>query len=1183
MKCDTLTLFIPCISFSQSITHGGTHAEISAVNNIPNSELTALQDLYTSTHGEHWTWLNISIAGIIWDFSSTANPCADDWQGIICIVEANTYHISSLLLPSYNLTGPLPDTISELTHLVDVNLRVNWLSGTLPATIEEMAKLRTIVLYVNELSGTIPASLSQLSLLEELDLGANKFHGTIPPEFGDLERISFLYTNENLLEGTIPPSLGNLVDLVVLYIGDNMLTGHIPESLGNLTGIEELVFYINYLSGPLPTTWDNFTKMEYLDFGSNLFTGTVPAIMSTMERLQYFFVNDNFMVGTIPSEFGDLVRVKELFFYDNHLTGSVPTSFANLAAISDLSLENNHLEGPLDGVFNATTQRKLSSFTINNNRITGFVPDELFYMENLLLFVAAVNCLEVSLSPSMCESPLLSTLSLDGLNTAPQCRYVLFPGLSSSYVSVDENTASVLNCLFQRPNLKTLHLSAAGLVGTLPDDIVLSSALVDLSLSHNLLTGTIPLNFQSHRWTSLDLSYNRFSGTMDASLAAFNASKSSATDSMSLYLENNRISGSVPSAVHNLLSVSVLGSNILTCNLDYSDLPSHDSDKNKYLCGSTSFEIPFYVWLAMIGALSLVALSSSQFRAFWDRHTDFTNKLALFRMWLMASSGTYGEWKDRIKSVVIISRLCEMLCRTALWCLAYIMLVLLPIYVAFGYYFNTMTFRYAYSVSVAFLSGIVPAAVLCVALVGLLVVLIAVYVRYLPTYKLGEMQVRLESRTESTTHASVDARAAQYSTLTTRINNTFIYSLFAVVNMAVVVGANYVYIYFVVYQSNKFLVLSQILLALFKLMWSGPGINVLVKYATKYLILRDKETRIRAAETRFIMLQILLTLLNNIVIPCVVVAVVSESCFYYAFVAAPLVNTYLPYEVCTSYELNTCLTVSTGVTTLSFDPPYRYNYQCSSSIITIYAPAYVTLCIMATFFIPAIEVLARHVHSKTDPQSFTHKFIDKFLPLILKPIDLLNEESLQVQPRRHFPVNQLLVMLINLLGLLLTFGAVFPPLAVALSLTLIAVSYFVKMKVGRFLCNAAAAGRMNYVDLIEAECQKAGTVAVLYRSAWLLVIYSCGFFTLFLFDTLGDAEGFDGAYWVLIVMPLMPLCMYLVYKLYHYAVDKAAFSGFGATAVQDRDVSVEMRSVGSEGDTTCVFVQPTINALFERK
>ena len=45
----------------------------------------------------------------------------------------------------------------------------------------------------------------------------------------------------------------------------------------------------------------------------------------------------------------------------------------------------------------------------------------------------------------------------------------------------------------------------------------------------------------------------------------------------------------------------------------------------------------------------------------------------------------------------------------------------------------------------------------------------------------------------------------------------------------------------------------------------------------------------------------------------------------------------------------------------------------------------------------------------------------------------------------------------------------------------------------------------------------------------MLITISCWFYTLFLFDTLGDSVGFGGAYWVLVVMPLMPLVMYVLF------------------------------------------------------
>jgi hypothetical protein len=65
------------------------------------------------------------------------------------------------------------------------------------------------------------------------------------------------------------------------------------------------------------------------------------------------------------------------------------------------------------------------------------------------------------------------------------------------------------------------------------------------------------------------------------------------------------------------------------------------------------------------------------------------------------------------------------------------------------------------------------------------------------------------------------------------------------------------------------------------------------------------------------------------------------------------------------------------------------------------------------------------------------------------------------------------------------------------------------------------------VSDIDADMAELGSLPVVLTNAlWMVVTISCWFYTLFLFDTLGDAVGFDGAYWVLIVMPLMPVVLY---------------------------------------------------------
>jgi len=131
-----------------------------------------------------------------------------------------------------------------------------------------------------------------------------------------------------------------------------------------------------------------------------------------------------------------------------------------------------------------------------------------------------------------------------------------------------------------------------------------------------------------------------------------------------------------------------------------------------------------------------------------------------------------------------------------------------------------------------------------------------------------------------------------------------------------------------------------------------------------------------------------------------------------------------------------------------------------------------------------------------------------------------------------FACVQELIFVLTYLGLLLTFGAMFPPLAAAIVVTIFAWTAFARLKVGRFVYHALTQHQPQYVNIIEMECQGVGSVTVLQNAMWMLITVSCLFYTMFLFDTLGDAVGFDGAYWVLIVVPSMPLFLYLCFKLY---------------------------------------------------
>jgi hypothetical protein len=73
----------------------------------------------------------------------------------------------------------------------------------------------------------------------------------------------------------------------------------------------------------------------------------------------------------------------------------------------------------------------------------------------------------------------------------------------------------------------------------------------------------------------------------------------------------------------------------------------------------------------------------------------------------------------------------------------------------------------------------------------------------------------------------------------------------------------------------------------------------------------------------------------------------------------------------------------------------------------------------------------------------------------------------------------------------------------------------------------------------------------------LLVTFSCLFYALFLFDTLGDAVGFQGALWVLIVVPLVPALL--------FATVASTESRSSSRAAESKPMAKELQEAGERG------------------
>jgi Leucine-rich repeat (LRR) protein len=1098
-----------------------------------------------------------------------------DYNWLSGSIPKSLQHLTQLIylyLDVNQLTGTIPTALGQLTLLDTLFLGTNQLSGTIPDSFQRFTQLELLYLETNHLTGTIPASLGQLSSLAALDLDGNQLSGTIPDWFQQLFQLSDLYMNDNQLTGTITSALCELSNLTVLDLGANLLSGTLPHALQQLTHLTLLSLEVNKLTGSIPGSWmvlvqlgalqlrgnqltclipaalANLVALEVLDLQENYFTGTIPPSLGQLTLLGMLFLgsnqlrgaipqnwsatansirvvhlHDNHLSGAIPDSLGHLPSLQSLNLSSNHLTGTIPASFQQLGSLQVLMLHNNQLRGSVAALFRPAQQADLSTVQLSGNQLTGTLPAAAFLLPSLSSFAAVRNCFEGPLPvEAICSSTNLSALVLDGLHSAPSCK----SSASASHTAFQLGTLPL--CLLFMSSLATLHLSGSGLTGGIPAEANISSVLTDLSLSHNLLTGKIPDSILRRDWDKLDLSYNRLTGTLYSARAApySNASR--------LYLQHNRLSGVIPGSVQRVNSLSLLLNNMFSCRVDRSDVPRQNPGSDKYTCGSDAVNNALYAWF---GAAVAVVVAAGA---------------AVYGRGIHAVSRWMAVQDQKVRKLQSVIETADTLRTLAVGSAAYCFLVLLPVYTVVNSHHPSFTFKYAWTVSGVFLSG---TAAFAVETLFLLLQLPAC----------AYMSERLLSHRRPSSQSD-EARPLLRSS-TANLRQTAANVVGMLFSLVVVAGTNVAFVIATLSLSGKELTVIQILLAVFKL-----GFN---NYAAPALRNRVRTLGVRQEITAS---QLLLVLLNVIVIPCLVVLFISPACFYDALKAADPVTSSFEYGVscqepfvtidgATGFITGiTCTAVQTEAGVTSYSPPFTYSYQCSSSFVTSYAPTFVIMCIISGFVLPAQRLVLLWLRDTLWPTCSLCTMMTAATPRILRelpsPQDLA-EARRDPLYRPVFDANKLVTSLLTYLALLLTFGALFPPLAVCCAVAMASVVLTARLEVGRYVSAAVAADRQDCLDEVESACEGVAAPQQLRMALYLVLAVSCMFYTLFLFDTLGYEVGFAGAFWVLIVVPLLPVVAWALHTAVRLRSSRwaAASRTVEHSNAPDLEVGVELAAV----------------------
>ena len=505
----------------------------------PETDRAALVALYNATDGDNWQW----------NFNWLSDEPLEDWHGVTTDDDGRAVELD---LGGNQLTGMIPSELGDLSRLEWLSLTRNQLSGPIPPELGKLSKLEFLSLSSNQLTGDIPSELGDLSELTQVYLWGNDLSGAIPSELGDLSNLKELILYNNGLTGAIPPELGKLTNLEDLLLAGNDLSGAIPSELGSLANLEFLSLAGNDLTGCIPNvlgdTWSNDLSELGLSFcaprasdpadkavlqafysatdGPNWST-TTNWLSDQPMGLWYGVATDsdgrviglslpnNQLSGNIPTNLGNLSSLKYLDLGANQLGSSIPTSLGNLTNLTRLYLYGNQLDGSIPTSLGNLTN--LTWLHLDGNRLSGAVPPQLGNLANLTRLYLRNNELSGALPQSLTR--------ITGL------RVFRFTGNSGELCAPDD-------AAFQAW-LQAIPFRSG------PDCAVFADRDVLIAL-YNATDG--PNWSTSTNWLSNEpLGEWHGVGTDDSGRVDW------------LGLENNGLSGEIPTQLGNLINLEVLG------------------------------------------------------------------------------------------------------------------------------------------------------------------------------------------------------------------------------------------------------------------------------------------------------------------------------------------------------------------------------------------------------------------------------------------------------------------------------------------------------------------------------------------------------------------------------------------------------------------------------------------------
>ncbi|KAI9070777.1 hypothetical protein K1719_047260 [Acacia pycnantha] len=455
--------------------------------------------------------------------------------------------ITSIQLSNNHLSQGQLDAISNVpsSTLQVLDLSSNYLRGPIPEFIFDLKGLKVLQLSSNKFNGTLRLDKFE-RLLNLTTLGLSNNNLSIDANVRNANRLSFPNMTSLMLASCnlrqFPSFLRNMSRLTYLDLSNNGIAEKIPKWIWELGNLGQLNLSHNSIR-EIESTPQTFisNNLYVLDLHDNCLQGILPAFPPFASYLDYSY---NKFSSVIPSDIGNYLS-KTIFLSLSHnaLYEGIPDSIFNASYLQVLDLSNNNFSGVIPHCL--AKSATLGVMVLRRNNFHGHIgcPNiERMTWKMLQIVDLAFNNFSGMLPGEY--FPTWKAMMLDKNQTSSKANQIDFNFGFSQWNYQDRVIVTMKGREMTLTKILTvftsIDFSSNRIEGSIPQEMMDFTALIELNLSNNNLVGQIPSSmWKLHQLESLDLSNNSFTGEIPSQLASLSFLSY-------LNLSHNHLVGKIP-------------------------------------------------------------------------------------------------------------------------------------------------------------------------------------------------------------------------------------------------------------------------------------------------------------------------------------------------------------------------------------------------------------------------------------------------------------------------------------------------------------------------------------------------------------------------------------------------------------------------------------------------------------